>query len=146
MDCNSPGSSVHEISQARILGWVAISFSRGSSRPRGSSQPRKRTCISCIGRWLLYHWATWDAQSSTIVSEVSQSCRTLCDPVDCSPPGSSVHGILQARILEWVAISFQIAYYPIMYVCCYLISFMMNLNKELIFHLIFLSYPTPRIF
>ena len=32
-----------------------------------------------------------------------QSCPTLCDPLDCSPPGSSVHGILQARILEWVA-------------------------------------------
>ena len=37
-------------------------------------------------------------------SEVAQSCPTLCDPVDCSLPGSSVHGILQARILEWVAI------------------------------------------
>ena len=34
-----------------------------------------------------------------------KSCLTLCDPVDCSPPGSSLHGILQARILEWVAIS-----------------------------------------
>ena len=34
-----------------------------------------------------------------------QSCPTLRDPMDCSPPGSSVHGILQARILEWVAIS-----------------------------------------
>ena len=33
----------------------------------------------------------------------AQSCLTLCDPVDCSPPGSSLHGILQARILEWVA-------------------------------------------
>ena len=40
-------------------------------------------------------------------SEVTQSCPTLCDPVDCSLPGSSVHGILQARILEWVAISFS---------------------------------------
>ena len=40
-------------------------------------------------------------------SEVAQSCLTLCDPVDCSPPGSSVHGILQARILEWVVISFS---------------------------------------
>ena len=40
-------------------------------------------------------------------SEVTQSCLTLCDPVDCSPLGSSVHGILQARILEWVAISFS---------------------------------------
>ena len=40
-------------------------------------------------------------------SEVAQSCPTLWDPVDCSLPGSSVHGILQARILEWVAISFS---------------------------------------
>ena len=38
---------------------------------------------------------------------VTQSCPTLCDPMDCSPPGSSVHGILQARILEWVAIFFS---------------------------------------
>ena len=37
-----------------------------------------------------------------------QLCPTLCDPIDCSPPGSSVPGILQARILEWVAISFSI--------------------------------------
>ena len=40
-------------------------------------------------------------------SEVAQSCPTLCDPMDCSPSGSSVHGIFQARILEWVAISFS---------------------------------------
>ena len=39
--------------------------------------------------------------------EFTQSRLTLCDPVDCSPPGSSIHGILQARILEWVAISFS---------------------------------------
>ena len=38
--------------------------------------------------------------------EVAQSCQTLCDPMDCSPAGSSVHGISQARILEWVTISF----------------------------------------
>ena len=37
----------------------------------------------------------------------AQSCPTLCNPVDCSPPGSSVSGILQARILEWVAIPFS---------------------------------------
>ena len=40
-------------------------------------------------------------------SEVAQSCLTLCDPLDCSLPGSSVHGIFQARVLEWVAISFS---------------------------------------
>ena len=38
-------------------------------------------------------------------SEVAQSCPTLCDPTECSLPGSSVHGVFQARVLEWVAIS-----------------------------------------
>ena len=41
-----------------------------------------------------------------IIVLVAQLCLTLCDPANCSPPDSSVHGILQARILEWVAISF----------------------------------------
>ena len=40
-------------------------------------------------------------------SEVAQSCPTLSDPLDCSPPGSSAHGIFQARVLEWVAIAFS---------------------------------------
>ena len=40
-------------------------------------------------------------------SEIAQSCPTLCDPMDCSLPGFSIHGIFQARILEWVAISFS---------------------------------------
>ena len=55
MDCSLPGSSVYGISQARILEWVAISFSRGSSWPRG------RTHISHIGRWILYQWPTREA-------------------------------------------------------------------------------------
>ena len=41
-------------------------------------------------------------------SEVAQSCLTLCDPMDRSPPGSSVHGIFPAKVLEWVAIAFSI--------------------------------------
>ena len=40
-------------------------------------------------------------------SEVAQSCLTLCDPMDCTLPGFSIHGIFQARVLEWVAISFS---------------------------------------
>ena len=40
-------------------------------------------------------------------SEVAQSCPTLCDPMDCSVPGSSAHGIFQARVLEWVAVAFS---------------------------------------
>ena len=42
--------------------------------------------------------------------KVAQSCLTLCNPMDCSPPGSSVHGIIQARILEWIVISFSNIY------------------------------------
>ena len=45
--------------------------------------------------------------SSTKESEVAQLCPTLCEPMDCSLPGFSVHGIFQARVLEWVAISFS---------------------------------------
>ena len=56
MECSLPGSSVHGIFQARILEWVAISFSRGSS------PPRDRTQVSCIGRRILYHWATREAR------------------------------------------------------------------------------------
>ena len=42
------------------------------------------------------------------VSEVAQSCPTFSNPMDCSPPGSSVHGIFQARVLEWGAIAFSV--------------------------------------
>ena len=49
MDCSLQRSSVHEIFQTRVLEWVAISFSRGSS------QPRDRICVSFIGRQILYH-------------------------------------------------------------------------------------------
>ena len=48
-------------------------------------------------------------QGSSVVAAIKsrQSCPTLCDPMDCSPPGSSVHRIFQARVLEWVAIAFS---------------------------------------
>ena len=54
----------------------------------------------------------WEApktkQRKQSESEVAQLCPTLCDPMDCSPPGSSIHGILQARVPpEWAAISFS---------------------------------------
>ena len=61
-DCSLPGFSVQRIVQARILGWVATSSSRRSS------QLRDRTQISCTGRWILYHWATWEALHSLINS------------------------------------------------------------------------------
>ena len=52
------------------------------------------------------HWSGLPFPSPMHESEVAQSCPTLSDPMDCSPPGSSVHGILQARVLEWGAIAF----------------------------------------
>ena len=60
MDCSLPGSSVHGILQARILEWVTISSSRGSSQPRDQTLV---TCGSCVGRRILYHCATWEAPS-----------------------------------------------------------------------------------
>ena len=51
--------------------------------------------------WHLFRWSRWSE------TEVTQSCLTLCDPMNCSLPGSSVHGVFQARGLEWGAISFS---------------------------------------
>ena len=60
--CSLPGSSsVHGILQARILGWVAISYFRGSSPPRDRTH---LFCVSCIDRWILYHWAPGDPTKS----------------------------------------------------------------------------------
>ena len=56
MDYSLPASSVHVISQARKLEWVAISFSKVSSRLMD------QTCVSCISRWIISHRATWEAQ------------------------------------------------------------------------------------
>ena len=58
VDFSLPGSSVHGIFQARVLAWVAISYSRGSSRPRDQTCI---SCVSCIDRWILHHQATWEA-------------------------------------------------------------------------------------
>ena len=56
---------------------------------------------------LLYPFICWWIFRWLPCLEVAQSCPALCDPVDCNLPDSSIHGILQARILEWVAISFS---------------------------------------
>ena len=58
VDCSLPGSSVHGVFQARILEWVAIPFSRGSARSRNQTRV---SCISCIGRQILYHCIIWEA-------------------------------------------------------------------------------------
>ena len=76
-----------------------------------SSQPRNWTGVSCTAGGFFTNWAIREALIVYVKvkgkSEVDQSYPTLCDPVDCSLPGSSVRGIFQARVLEWVAIAFS---------------------------------------
>ena len=119
-DGSLPTSSVHGILQARILEWVAIAFFRRSS------QHMDWTWVSCIaGRFFTFiksrncanHFLVTVQQrgnpwflSAAAAAKLLQSCLTLCDPIDGSPPGSLVSGILQARTLEWVAISFSNAW------------------------------------
>ena len=58
--------------------------------------------------WIREKAREFQKKTSTVVAAKSlHSCSTLCDPIDCSPPGFTVPGILQARTLEWVAISFS---------------------------------------
>ena len=107
MDCSPSGSSVHEILQARVLECVVISSSRGPS------WLRNWTRVSCIASRFFTIWATREAHIYTLLLLLllSRLSRVrLCDPLDGSPPGSPVPGILQARTLEWVAISFSHAW------------------------------------
>ena len=80
MDCSPPGSSVHRILQARIPELVAM------PSLRESSQPRYWTCISCIGRWILYSWTSWQP-SSPKHGVPKESCEFLHKP---APPGPCV--------------------------------------------------------
>ena len=96
-DHSPPGSSVHGIFQTWILKWVAMLSSRGSSWPRDQTCITRVSCIS-------------DRFFTIAAAKSLQSCPTLCDPIDGSPPGFPVPGILQARTLEWVAFSFSNAW------------------------------------
>ena len=96
IDCRPPGSSVHGISQARMLEWVAFSFSRGSFWPGDR--------VSCIGRWgffvcfVFHQWATREAWyvNMWVCCLVAQSYPTPWDPTDCSTPGLPVrHQLLE---------------------------------------------------
>ena len=69
------------------------------------------SCVACIAGGFFISWVTRLAQDRSAAAAKSlQLCPTLCDPIDGSPPGSPVPGILQASTLEWVAISFSNAW------------------------------------
>ena len=100
LDCSLPSSSVHGIFQARILKWVVISYSRGSSQSRDRNFLYFLYCRQILS--LLSHWGSPRIGFATAAAAAKslQSSPTLCDPIDGSPPGCPVPGILQARTLE----------------------------------------------
>ena len=93
MDCSPPGSSVH-FGGAYMVSWPDLFCKLVLIWLFGGDEGNFRAIL---------YFATAAAKSL-------QSCPTVCDPIDGSPPGSSVPGILQARTLEWVAISFSNAW------------------------------------
>ena len=103
MECSPPSSSVHGHSSDKNTGAGCHALLQGIFLTQGQN-----SCLLC-----LLHWQEGSLPLETHLeseSEVTQSCPTLCDPMHCSPPGSSIHGIFQARVLEWVAISFSRGY------------------------------------
>ena len=87
-------------SRHRLICWV------GKIPWRRKGNPHQYSCLVNLidrGTW----WATCPAAAAAAAAKSLQSCPTLCDSIDSSPPGSPVPGILQARTLEWVAISFS---------------------------------------
>ena len=99
MDCSPPGSSVHGDSPGKNTGVGCHAHLQGIFLTQGSN----------LG---LLHWQADSLPSEppcccAAAAKLLQSCPTLHDPIDGSPPGSPIPGILQARTLEWVAISFS---------------------------------------
>ena len=100
MDSNPPCSSVHEIFRARILEWVAISFSRGSS------QPRDRTQVSCTAGKFFTNWATREAPLS-LFQRLFPTQRSNSDLPRCRQILYQLSHKGSPRILEWVAYPFS---------------------------------------
>ena len=96
-------------SELPLFGFLEGAHNRGlSSNSTIYTILWMKTGLWC-GRWWFILLVPWYLLFYIIVREreVTQSCPTLCDPMDCSLPGSSVHGIFQAIVLEWIAISFS---------------------------------------
>ena len=123
IDGSPPGSTNPGILQARTLEWVAISFSNAwkwkvkvklPSRVRLLATPwtAVHQAPPSMGFSRQEYWSGvqiqyWMVNAAAAAAKSLQLCLTLCDPIDSSLPGSSVHVIFQARILEWVAIAFS---------------------------------------
>ena len=90
VNCSPPGSSVHGILQALILEWVAMPSSRGSSQPRDQTASLPSPALA--GGFFTTELPGKPKRMFSLLCLVAQSCMTFCDPMDCSLPGSSLHG------------------------------------------------------
>ena len=120
MDCSLPGSSIHGISQARVLEWGAIAFSVPVSntsnyfggfrhskaltgQPLGNFFQKKESlalfCLLTISLDGILSPGLLIISALPLAMLIAQLCPSLCNPMDCSPPGSSIHGTLQASSL-----------------------------------------------
>ena len=109
MDCSFPGSSVHGIFRQKY--WSRLPFPTPGDLPSPGIEPTTLEPPELAGRFFTTS-ATWEASQYSkyymyCSAKSSQSCLTLCDPMDCSLLGFSVHVIFQAKIPGWVAIFFS---------------------------------------
>ena len=105
MDCSLPVSSIHGIFQARVLKWGAIAFSVIDLKPLFFRAPKSLQMVIAAMK-LKDVYSLEGKLDQPAAAKLFQSCPTLCNPMDCSLPGFSNHGIFQARVLEWGAIAF----------------------------------------
>ena len=98
-----PGSSVHGFSRQEY--WSGLPFPTPGDLPHPGIRPASLVSPALAGRFLSLA-PPGKSLSRKVEVLVAQLCPTLCDSMDYSPPGSSVPGIFQARILEWVAVPF----------------------------------------
>ena len=103
-----------QMSPSVVSSSVRLHRQQPTRLPHPWDSPGKNTGVGC--HFLL------QCMKVKSESEVAQSCPTLSNPMDCSPPGSSVHGIFQARVLEWGAIAFSVAN----------VWYLLNLTKQVI--------------
>ena len=101
------GDCRHEIKRRLLLERKAMRNPNSVLKSRDITLLKKVCRVKAVVfPVVMYGCESWTIKKAEWV-KVTQSCPTLCDPMDCSQPGSSVHGILQARILEWVASLFS---------------------------------------
>ena len=96
------GDCSHEIKRRLLLGRKDITNLDSILKNRDITLPTKL----CIVKAMVFPVVMYRCEAAAAAKSL-QSCLTLCDPIDGSPPGSPIPGVLQARILEWVAISFS---------------------------------------